>query len=447
MNNKILNTIKKYDMLSYGDNVVCAVSGGADSMALICFLLSIKEEFNLSLTVCHVNHKLRGEEAERDAKFVYNFCKNKGITFKLLNVDVSALSREKSMGFEECGREVRYNFFNETIKELGGGKIATAHSLSDCAETLVFNIARGTSPAGISSIAPVRDNVIRPLIECTREEIEAYLLSLGQSYVTDSTNSDTAYTRNFIRKEIIPNLSKLNPAFYSAVLGLTSLAREQSDFLNLHCESIYKEISQNKKIALDKFQKLHITEKRGIISIIFRENNIEFSKKKCDDILSMIDEGDFKISICKDGFLVSKNSLLYFENKKEPKEDFSFPVALGRLLLPDYREIKLSIISREEFENIKKNSPNLLKNCLSYDIINENFSIRNRKEGDFISLFPRNVTKTLKKLLIESKIECEKRDIIPLIANSSHIYWAEGLGVDAEAAVNDRTRRILFIEI
>ncbi len=447
MNKKVLNTIKKYNMLSFGDKVVCAVSGGADSMALICFLLGIKEEFDLSLTVCHINHKLRGEEAERDAKFVYNFCKNKGISFKLLNVDVLALSREKSMGFEECGREVRYNFLDETIKELGGGKIATAHTLSDCAETLIFNIARGTSPAGISSISPVRDNIIRPLIECTREEIEAYLLSLGQSYVTDSTNTDTAYTRNYIRKEIIPNFRKLNPNFYSSVLNLTSLSREQAEFLNLHCDEIYKEISQNKKIDIEAFQNLHISLKRGIISIIFRENNIEFSKKKCDEILSLIDIGDFKTSICRDGYLVLKNGLLYFERKPLPKEDFSFPVSLGSFLLPDYREIKLTLISREEFENIKKTSPNLLKNCLSYDIMDENFLIRNRKEGDFITLFPRNVTKTLKKLLIESKIEAKKRDIIPLIANSSHIFWAEGLGVDAEAAVSHQTRRILFIEI
>jgi len=447
MNKKVLNTIKKYNMLSFGDRVVCGVSGGADSMALICFLLSIKDEFNLSLTVCHINHKLRGEEAERDAKFVYNFCKNKGITFKLLNIDVAKLSREKSMGFEECGREVRYNFFEETLKELGGGKIATAHSLSDCAETLIFNIARGTSPSGIGSISPVRDNVIRPLIECTREEIEAYLLSLGQSYVTDSTNSDTAYTRNFIRKEIIPKFQKLNQNFYSSVLNLTSLSREQADFLNLHCKKIYKEISTNNKIDINAFQELDTTLKRGIISIVFRENNIEFSKKKCDDILSLIDTGDFKTSICKDGFLVLKNGLLYFEKKPLPKEDFSFPVFLGSLLLPDYREIKLSLISREEFENIKKNFPNLLKNCLNYDIIDENFVIRNRKEGDYISLFPRNVTKTLKKLLNESKIETEKRDIMPLIANSSHIFWAEGLGVDAEAAVNSQTRRILFIEL
>ncbi len=447
MNKKALETIKKYNMLTRGDRVVCAVSGGADSMALLCFLLEIKDEFELKLAVCHVNHLLREGEADRDETFVKNFCNKKGVDFHLLRADVSAISREKGLGFEECGRLVRYEFLNDTAKKLGGAKIATAHTLSDCAETLIFNIARGCSPAGVSSIAPIRDNVIRPLIECTRSEIEAYLLSLSQSYVTDSTNLSTEYTRNYIRKEIIPNLYKLNPSFNSSVLNLTSLSREQADFFKEYSKKVLEEIRENNKISISEFLKLHIAVKRGIISEVFRENNIEFSKKRCDEILAALKNGDFKISVCKGGYITSKGGYFYFEKDKTGENtDFEFPVLLGKTLLPDLCELKLSLISREEFEKIKKTSPHLLKNCLSYDIIDSSFVIRNRKEGDFISLFPRNVTKTLKKLFNESKIPADKRDIIPLIACNSQVFWVMGLGVDCAAAVTESTRRILFIE-
>ena len=160
MNNKVRDTLSRYNMLSMGDKVIAAVSGGADSMALICLLLELKVELGLSLSVCHVNHLLRGKEADRDEEFVENFCQKHSIPFYLLRCDVSKLARENGIGFEECGRNVRYDFFSETAKKLGGAKIATAHTLSDRCETLIFNLARGTSTTSVSSIAPVRDNII-----------------------------------------------------------------------------------------------------------------------------------------------------------------------------------------------------------------------------------------------------------------------------------------------
>lgn len=448
MNKTALKTVYEHNMLSEGDAVIAAVSGGADSMALLCFLMEIKEQFSLSLYVCHVNHLLRGIDADGDEQFVKEFCKQHSIPFYLKRCDVKSLAEKSGKGFEECGRDVRYEFFNETALSIGKNvKIATAHTLSDCCETLLFNIARGCGPAGIASIAPARDNIIRPLICCNREQIEAYLKEIGQDYRTDKTNDDIAYTRNFIRHRLIPEFKKLNPSFETAVLNLTALSREQQAFFDEISEKEYAEVCKEGGIFKSELLKRNIAVIRSIITKYLRENNVAATKKRSDEIISLLEKDSFCLSVCKGGYLICKDDIIRF--KKEDfkcAEDFVFEAVLGERKLADGRILSLKEISYNEFKNIKKNFPNLLKNCVNYDIIDDSFVIRNRKIGDIITIFPRNVTKTLKKLLNESKIDTDKRNIIPVLASENRVYWVEGVAVDAAAAVT-KPCRVLFIEV
>lgn len=451
MNKKALRTIRKYDMISKGDNIIAAVSGGADSMALLCFLLDIRDKYRLNVSVCHINHLLRGIDAERDEAFVRSFCQKNLVPFFLLRTDVAALAKERKIGFEECGRQVRYAFLSETAEKLGRNtKIATAHTLSDCGETLIFNIARGTSPTGISSIAPKRDNIIRPLIECTRDEVESFLLEKRQTYMVDNTNQDGSYRRNFIRKEIIPKLKTLNPAFDTSVLNLTELSRQQADFINKTVALEYSRLERNGGIYIEGLNSLHPAIKSGIIAELFRKNNIEFSKKRCDDVLSILEREKFRLSVCKDGYIFCKgDSVLRFERNKKTADysSFSIPFKEGFYSLPTGDDIRITQINRETFKNIKKDFPEKMQNCFNMDIANCDFVVRFRREGDFISLFPRNVTKNLKKLLNESKKPLEERNIIPLVAFGSHILWGNGIGIDRAARVDEHTKNILFIEV
>ncbi|MCR4924709.1 MAG: tRNA lysidine(34) synthetase TilS, partial [Clostridiales bacterium] len=168
---KALNTIKKYDLLEYGDTVILGVSGGADSMALAYFMNSLKEEYGLKLIIAHINHCIRGAEADSDEEFVKNQAEKLGIEFRSLRADVPSIAKLNSEGTEECGRRIRYEFFNSIS---GNAKIATAHNLNDKMETFFLNLARGTSLKGLCSIPVKRDNIIRPLIDCSRREIEEY---------------------------------------------------------------------------------------------------------------------------------------------------------------------------------------------------------------------------------------------------------------------------------
>ncbi len=436
-------------MLTCGDSVIAAVSGGADSMALICFLLEIREQFDLSLYVCHVNHLFRGEDAEGDEEFVRAFCNKHSIPFYLKRCDVALVAKEKGLGFEECGREVRYSFFDETARSIGENvKIATAHNLGDCAETLIFNIARGASPAALSSIAPKRDNIIRPLIRCSREQIEGYLASIGQDFRTDKTNNDTAYSRNFIRHKVVPLLKEVNPAFESAVLNLTEISREQQAFLSKICDNEYSKICKDGILLKDGLLKLNIALKRSIIAKFCRENNVVVTKKLTDEVLAALGSERFCISVSRDRVLKCEGGKIAVKplTKKETC-DFEFPFSIGSFELPDGRELNVKSINYEDFENLKKNSKNLLKNCLCCDIIDGSFVFRNRKAKDEITIFPRNVTKTLKKLFNESKIEAEKRDIMPVLAKGQRVLWAEGVGIDRSVAVTYESKGIILIEV
>ena len=218
----VRGTIERYQMLEKGDAVVVGLSGGADSIALVSALNSIKSEYSLKIVATHVNHGLRGAEADRDESFVKDFCNDRGIECHVLHADVPKMAKESSESFEACGRKVRYGFYAEIARKLvfdnpslmGKVKIATAHNAQDAVETLLFNLSRGTGLKGLCSIPPVRRYedllVVRPIIEATREEIEEYLNEKGISFVTDSTNFDTDYSRNRIRINVLPELEKLN---------------------------------------------------------------------------------------------------------------------------------------------------------------------------------------------------------------------------------------------
>lgn len=446
---KALETVKAFDMLEKGDTVIAAVSGGADSMALLRFLLEIRDEYSLSIHVCHVNHMLRDIEADRDEAFVRDFCAAHSLPFHLLRADVSAIAEKNGKGFEECGRQVRYSFFSKISEDLGGNvKTAIAHNLNDNAETLLLHIARGCSVNGLCGIAPKRGNIIRPLINCEREEIEKYLALIGQSYVTDSTNSDIHYNRNLIRKNIIPEIKKINPAFLSAAKNLCDISAEVNNFIDSEVNSAYAACFENGALVRNRLIHQSPAVMRGITVKFLSENNVEVSKKRCDELMSLYKNSTFRLSVCKNGYVICRSDgmIRFLSVKASEASPFDIPVSIGEFKLPDGRTLKIKPIEREEFLFYKANSPNLLKNCINYDIINNGVRLRTRREGDFIDLFPRNVTKTLKKLLIESKIPAEKRDIIPVIAAENRVLWVEGLGVDALAAVTKQVNRIALIE-
>ena len=224
---KALCALRQYSLFSQGDRIAVGVSGGADSVALLRFLAALRPQFGWDLVVCHIQHGLRGAEADRDEVFVRALAEQLGLPCAVSRIDAAALALRDHISVEEAGRMARYAFFAQTAGE--GGRIATAHTLDDSIETVLMNLVRGTGLRGLCGIPRIRGNIVRPLLDCTRAEVEDYLGALGQPYCTDSTNLTDDYTRNRIRHDILPRLCALNPNFSGAMARmLPRLAAQQA---------------------------------------------------------------------------------------------------------------------------------------------------------------------------------------------------------------------------
>lgn len=240
---KVLETIKKYELIKNGDNIVIGVSGGPDSMALLNLLISLRTQINFNIIVAHINHGIR-EEADEETEYVRKFCKQNNIECCIKKEKVEELAKKEKVGTEEAGRNLRYSFFDEVAKENNGNKIATAHNANDNAETVLMNIIRGTGTSGLKGIEAKRNNrFIRPLIECSRNEIEQYCEENKLNPRYDKTNNENIYTRNKIRNELIPFIEKeFNPSIISSLNRLSEVAYEENIFIENEVKKIYNEI-------------------------------------------------------------------------------------------------------------------------------------------------------------------------------------------------------------
>ena len=302
---KILTAVERYDMLKDCRSVTVALSGGADSVALLHSLKTLQNELGIELSACHVNHNLRGEESDGDEAYVRRLCQELDVPLKVFSVDVSG-SVAKHQSVEERARELRYEAFAE-ISERLGSKVATAHNACDNTETVLLNMLRGTGLKGLCGIPPVRDRLIRPLLLCTREEIEEYCGENGLKYVTDSTNASTAYTRNKIRLELVPKLLEINPSLHEGVGRMTFALSEDSRFLEDMARSAVEDARVSEGVySAEKLSPLPDPILHRAISLMLREKDVEPTSLRITGFCEIFRSGAGKINIEKNKFAVVK---------------------------------------------------------------------------------------------------------------------------------------------
>lgn len=421
MNNKVLKTVKKYNMLSKGDRVLIGVSGGADSIALLEFFVSVKEKYDLDICVAHVEHGIRGEDSVNDAEFVENYCKKLGVNFYLKTIDAPNLAKKAKMGVEEYSRMARYDFFN-TIE---CDKIATAHNLTDNIETLLFRLARGTGLKGACSIPAVRGKIIRPFIEVSSGEIRKWCNDNNIPYRVDCTNSDSAYSRNLIRLEILPLFEKLNANYQDNIENFISDVNEDYAFIDDYVKSIYPKIVKNNEIDLPKLNELDLSIKKRILIMFFDENGYSLNRIHLQSVIDIT---------LKSG-------------KSQIKENVFAISAKGKIRLAKFNDLNkkdefvTKILNIDEF---KDKNIDFYCDC---DKIVGSIIIRARQAGDRIKPAGRNVSKTLKKLFNESAYPIEKRDKKIVVCDDFGIVGVIGLCADERVKVDCNTAKILTIKL
>ena len=433
MKKSVLKAFGDFSLLGdyRGATVTVALSGGADSMSLLHVLLELKDQLGITVEAAHFNHLIRGEEAYRDEDFVKEQCKKLGVKLYSGQGDVPAFAKENGISLETAARELRYEYLSRINKDF----VATAHTASDNLETVLFNLSRGTAIDGLCGIPPKRDIFIRPLILCTREQIENYCSKNNIPFVTDSTNSCDDYTRNKIRHSIVPVLKELNPSVEKAVIRMSANLRGDSELLEKTAvDAIKQRISDNGQLDVTDFAALDTAVKSRVVKKYIE--NITKSKNlqsvHIEAVLGVISSGG-KVSLpdkwnaeCSGGKLkiqrecdIAQSKAEYIVNMTETEDNF--------------------LISQQKVNNL------LLKNSIDCDKIVGELSLRVRQSGDSIRLKNRGCTKTLTKLYNECQIPVEERDSLPVIADSKGVVWICGIGVAHRCAVNENSKRILII--
>lgn len=447
MKSNVIAAINKYNMIKENDTIVVGVSGGADSMALLHFLLNESDNLKIKVIVTHINHCLRGEESDRDEKFVSDYCRDNGVIFYSCRSNIKSEASEYGISVEECGRKVRYNYFNN-IAEKYHAKIATAHTLSDSIETTMFNMIRGTGIKGLSGIAPVRGKIIRPLIFVTRSQIEDYCVKNKIKYVTDSSNLCYDYTRNKIRLDIVPKMREINTAFEKSFLRLKEQAEDDCSYLNNIAKTELDKSMINGMYDINVISKLEKPIKsRLIIQAVYNKFNIYLQNSHIDLICEIIDNGHGTVTIPGKIYVKVENGFLRIYKDAPEIKNWKNKFNEGKILTDSGRKFIIEIITKNEYLSLKKTDKNLIYKCLDYDKITENTIIRNRKPGDKFTQKNRKVRKSLKKLFNEKKVPIEKRNELAIIDDGDEILWIEDIGPSEKAAVSENTKKVVLIVI
>lgn len=415
--------VRKYDMLPPGSRVLCAVSGGADSMCLLHWLWTQAESMDITACAAHFEHGLRGDESLRDCRFVEDFCRERGIKCVVEHGDVNKFAAEHGMSTEEAARELRYDFLRRAANELDCGRIATAHNAGDNAETMLFNLARGTGSVGLRGIPPVRGEIIRPLLGVTRREIEEYLAENGIPHVEDSTNGSDDYSRNLIRHHVTPTLKQINPELEAAMLRTAELLREDEDCLNNFAEDFISHSLRENSLPLDGINSLP----RAVASRVMRRMCPKNLSAAHVDALLELCAGDGLGYADVPGLRVRREQgRLYFGAAETVKIPDRLLIPGEALHIPEagIKIIASLAVYTQEINNKLKTS------CLKYENICGAVICSGRRPGDRLRPSGRGCTKKLKSLFLEAGMTAGERDAAIVLRDDNGVMAVPGLAVD-----------------
>lgn len=431
MLSKVLKTINEYSMLSDGDSVVVALSGGADS---VCLALALKD-LGYNVRCVHVNHNLRGDESKRDEVFCREFCKANNLAFAVENVDVKAFCAENKRSLEDGARALRYEAL---LKHCKGDKLATAHNLNDCLETTIFNITRGCGTKGLLGIPPVRDNIIRPLIRISREEIEDYLSKRGQLYVIDSTNLLDECSRNIIRLNVLPELQRINPGLLKTYEAELASWKETEDYLAVSAKAAFEKCRMQEVYDLRKISDEAVLSR--VIALVLKDNEIPPSSERILSIKSLL-ESDGRINIQK-GVYISATSGKLTVSASNDNEKFFLKAPLDGEIPVCGKKVVITKLSRIDISSLNNDS---LKYVLDADKLRSDIALRSYSGNEKIKLLGRDFTSTVKKLI--SRTPPHKRNSVVVISDDGGAVFVEGFGIADRVKSDEFTQNAVEIRI
>lgn len=422
MKNKVIKTIEKHGLITPGDRVLLALSGGSDSISLLHILNDLRDKFDFELFACHLNHSIR-TEADSDERFVREICAKLRVECFVKKADVKAIAKAEKISEELAGRNERYAFFEEIMEKHNIDIVATAHNKNDVAETVLMHMMRGCGIDGLSGIPYKRGKIIRPLLDADKEEIEAFCRENNYKFVIDKTNSETLYTRNRIRHDLLPLIKReFNPNFIDTVAKNSANLTEDAQFLNDFAKDAYDEISENDKISVSAFNKQPKAIGQRIILLMYKRYSNDAKNLQAihvENILSLLKKAKSgtKCDIPGKSIFTIEQDRAFFK-KRDSKKDYDYPLILDEDVYIEPIGVSVRL---KKWENEKEK--------FFFDDT-EHIHIRNRRRGDIF--YPRGMSgkKKLSDYFTDCKIPLSQREILPIIAYKDDIAWVVGKRAD-----------------
>ncbi|MBQ4527379.1 MAG: tRNA lysidine(34) synthetase TilS [Clostridia bacterium] len=446
MIDKVKKTISSLGLIEPNDKILVALSGGADSVFLIHMLHYLKNEYSLTLGAAHVNHCIRGEDANKDQNFCKSLCAKLDIPYHTVDIDIPKLAKDNKISEETAGRNARYNFFNEISHIYNYDKIAVAHNMNDSVETLIINLIRGCSLNGLCGIKPKNKNIIRPIYNVERYEIENYLSDNNIEFCTDKTNFENIYTRNKIRNCIINQMKEINPSVVKTIFSNIKNFNDDNEYFEKLSDDIINESCSPGNISIDIFRFKTFPKpikKRVILKCLHYVCNYEgdVESKHIDILLQDLKNGqvfDMPHSVK----VYVTNDKIIFSAKHQNTAGFEIPVSVDDIIKTDKEtSIILSRVSKADFND--KNSL-----YIDYDkVCFDKLVLRSKKEGDKIRPYGMKGTKKLKQLFNDLKIPSFERGNIPILCESDKIVAVIPYRISDDFKITDKTKNILRIQM
>lgn len=454
---KVMESIKKYGLIESGDKVVIGVSGGPDSMALLYVLMEICEEIPFSIYIAHVNHGVRGIEADEDERFVKAEALKHNIPYYSRRIDMEGYAIKHKISSEDAGRILRYGFFREIISSLGDGKIAVAHNKNDQAETLMMRFMRGTGIDGLKGMEYINDDIIRPILNISRSEIEEYICVNKIRTRLDRTNLQPIYSRNKIRLELIPYIEeKFNPNIIDTLWRTSTTSYRDSSFLQEFSYAKYKQMLKfEDKDSIILYRGMFLNEHEAIQYRVVRHciQNLAdglkgITETHIRDVVDLFNRGDTGKSIDLINHIKAKtsyNDLILEVGKGEEKVRFNYNVPIG-----EYTYLKeLNCAVETKILPLEKIQFDFKERFIKYfdcDKIVGALYIRNRLPGDMFNPFGMKGTKKLKDYFIDEKVSIPNRDTIPILVDEENIMWIIGMRTSEYYKITSETKNVLVVK-
>lgn len=446
----IISAATKHKMFQPADKVLAAVSGGPDSVAMLHALHIHSKDLGITLHVAHLNHGIRGEQSNLDEDFVRKLAHGLGLDITVERVNIPKLRIEMKMGEEETARIIRYKFLQETATHIGAAKIAVGHNADDRAESVLFNLIRGSGIDGLSSIRPIRGNIVRPLIDSYRSDIEAYIKENALPYRVDESNMDISYARNRIRHELIPLLeSSYNPKIKNALVRLASIVADQSDFIAKSAVEAMDRVSQQGHFNPEMFLELPAALQFQIIRLEIQKlkgdlKDVAF--EQTERVIDALKSGeDFTITL-PSGRIYAERRGQYFQirGSKEQVQVEAFDYVLQIPGITTIEQIGL-VISTEKHDGAITRKTASNEALIDADTIVGALRVRNILPGDRIIPFGMQGSKKLQDIFVDKKIPKPGRAKAAVVVDDEKILWVVGTVSSETCRVTDRTRQTIRI--